>query len=161
MVDATPWIGPMLAVLDQYRRGCAAVVDRESAHVWELYLGEVRDRGHLERRALRSATHACRHGRAESRGRNKADELSRRHFRELAEALELLFRADRYDVLAVGGHEHQLPGFLDLLPPPLRERVAERSRSIRIRLRPQRSVAMRRRSSTATNSTSSSGRSPS
>ena len=53
MVDATPWIGPMLAVLDQYRRGCAVVVDRESAHVWELYLGEMRDAGRLERRAPR------------------------------------------------------------------------------------------------------------
>jgi peptide subunit release factor 1 (eRF1) len=124
MVDATPWIGPMLAVLDQYRRGCAVVVDRESAHVWELYLGELRDRGRLERRALRSAAHAGRHGLAESRVRNKAEELSKRHFRELAAALDRLFRADRYDVLAVGGHEHELPVFLDFLPRTLRERVA-------------------------------------
>jgi hypothetical protein len=124
MVDATPWIGPMLAVLDQYRRGCAVVVDRESAHVWELYLGELRDGGRLESRALRSATHAGRHGLAEVRVRNKADELSRRHFRELAEALDRLFRADSYDVLAVGGHEHELPGFLKFLPRTLRERVA-------------------------------------
>jgi hypothetical protein len=123
MVDATPWIGPMLAVLDQYRRGCAVVVDRESAHVWELYLGELRDGGRLERRA-RSAAHAGRHGLAEGRARNKTDELSRRHFRELAEALDLLFRADRYDVLVVGGHEHELPGFLDFLPRTLLERVA-------------------------------------
>jgi hypothetical protein len=124
MVDATPWIGPMLAVLDQYRRACAVVVDRESAHVWELYLGELRDGGRLERRALRSAAPAGRHGLAEGRMRNKADELSRRHFRELAEALDRLFRADRYDVLVVGGHEHEIPGFLDFLPRTLLERVA-------------------------------------
>ena len=55
MVDATPWIGPMLAVLDQYRRGCAVVVDRESAHVWELYLGELRDEGRIWSVARRAA----------------------------------------------------------------------------------------------------------
>ncbi len=124
MVDATPWIGPMLAVLDQYRRCCTVVVDRESAHVWELYLGEMRDARRLESRAPRSAAYAGRHGLAEGRLRNKADELSKRHFREVAAALDRLFRAERYDVLAVGGHEHELPGFLEFLPRTLRERVA-------------------------------------
>ena len=124
MVDATPWIGPMLAVLDQYPRCCAMVVDRESAHVWELYLGEMRDAGRLESRALRSAAHPGWHGLAERRARNKADELSKRHFREVAAALDRLFRAERYDVLAVGGHEHELPGVLEFLPRTLRERVA-------------------------------------
>jgi hypothetical protein len=42
MVDATPWIGPMLAVLDEYLRCCALAVDRESAHLWEPYLDEAR-----------------------------------------------------------------------------------------------------------------------
>ena len=124
MVDATPWIGPMLAVLDQYPRCCALVVDRESAHVWELYLGEMRDAGRIEGRALRNPAHAGWHGLAEHRVRNKADELSKRHFRELAGALDRLFRTDRYDVLAVGGHDHELPGFLDFLPRWLRDRVA-------------------------------------
>ena len=124
MVDATPWTGPMLAVLDQYRRCCTVVVDRESAHVWELYLGEMRNAGRLESRARRSAGYAGWHGLAEGRVRNKADELSRRHFREVAAALDRLFRAERYDVLAVGGHEHELPGFLEFLPRTLRERVA-------------------------------------
>jgi hypothetical protein len=124
MVDATPWIGPMLAVLDQYPRCCALVVDRESAHMWELYLGEVRDAGRIDGRSLRNPAYAGRHGLAEYRVRNKADELSKRHFREVAGALERLFRTDRYDVLAVGGHEHELPGFLDFLPQTLRDRVA-------------------------------------
>jgi peptide chain release factor subunit 1 len=124
MVDATPWIGPMLAVLDQYRRCCVLVVDRESAHVWELYLGEVRDAGRIEGRSLRDPAYAGWHGLAEHRVRNKADELSKHHFREVAGALDRLFRSDRYDVVAVGGHDHELPGFLDFLPRWLRDRVA-------------------------------------
>jgi peptide chain release factor subunit 1 len=124
MVDATPWIGPMLAVLDQYPRCCALVVDRESARAWELYLGEMREAVRLDGYAPRGRGHAGWHGLAERRLRNRADELARRHFREVAVSLDRLFRADRYDVLAVGGHEHELPGFLDFLPQALRRRVA-------------------------------------
>lgn len=124
MVDATPWIGPMFAVLDQYRRCCALVVDRESAYAWELYLGEMRDAGRIEGRSLRNRAYAGWHGLAEHRVRNKAAELSKRHFREVAGALERVFRTDRYDVLAVGGHDHELPGFIDLLPRWLRDRLA-------------------------------------
>ncbi|HEY2652230.1 MAG TPA: hypothetical protein VGI50_09940, partial [Solirubrobacteraceae bacterium] len=124
MVDATPWIGPLLSVLDQYPRCCALVVDRESARVWELYLGEMRDAGRLGGYSVRSSGYAGWHGLAERGVRNRADELARRHFREVAGSLDRLFRADRYDVLAVGGHEHELPGFLDFLPQALRRRVA-------------------------------------
>ena len=124
MVDATPWIHPMRAVLDQYSRCCAAVVDRDSARAWELYLGEMRDAGHLDAFTLRNRAYAGWHGLSERRVRNKADELSKRHFREVAAALEHLFRADRYDVLAVGGHAHELPAFLDFLPRRLRDRLA-------------------------------------
>jgi peptide chain release factor subunit 1 len=124
MVDATPWIGPMLAVLDQYPRCCALVVDRNLAHVWELYLGEMRDAGRLGGYSPRSSGYAGWHGLAEHRVRNRADELTRRHFREVAASLDRLFRADRYDVLAVGGHEYELPGFLDFLPQALRQRMA-------------------------------------
>jgi peptide chain release factor subunit 1 len=125
MVDATPWIGPMLAVLDQYPRCCVLVVDRESAHVWELYLGELRDVGRLGGgQSQRRPGDARGHGLVEDRVRNRAEELTRRHFRGVAAALDRLFRADRYDVLAVGGHEYELPGFLDFLPQALRQRVA-------------------------------------
>ena len=124
MVDATPWIRPMLAVLDEYRRCCAVVVDRESARAWELYLGEMRDAGRLDGYALRNRSDAGWHRLSEHRVRNKADELSKRHFREVATALDHLFRAERYHVLAVGGHEHELPALLDFLPRGLRDRLA-------------------------------------
>lgn len=124
MVDAAPRIHPMLAVLDQYSRCCATVVDRESARAWELYLGEMRDEGHLDRFALRNRANTGWHGLSEGRVRNRADELAKRHFREVAATLEHLFHAGRYEVLAVGGHAHELPAFLDFLPRGLRGRLA-------------------------------------
>jgi peptide chain release factor subunit 1 len=119
IVDATPWIRPMLAVLGDYQRCCAVVVDRRAARAWELYLGQVRDTGLREQlRAPRS------NGSNERRDSNRAEELEKRHFRRVAEALERLQRANRYDLLAVGGHDSELPRFLGLLSDSLRARVA-------------------------------------
>ncbi len=58
MVDATAWVGPMLAVLDQHHRCCAVVVDHESVPAWELYLGELREVGSTAGRALRDPAYA-------------------------------------------------------------------------------------------------------
>ncbi|HTP19060.1 MAG TPA: hypothetical protein VMJ65_05615 [Solirubrobacteraceae bacterium] len=124
MVDATAWVGPMLAVIDQYHRCCAVVLDHESARAWGLYLGELREVGSVAGTALRDPAHAGWHGLSEGRVRNKADELAKRHFRGVAGMLDRLFRAERYEVLVVGGHEHELPGFLEFLPRSLRERLA-------------------------------------
>jgi peptide chain release factor subunit 1 len=37
VVDETPFVRPMLAVLDEYHRSCVVVIDKESARIWELY----------------------------------------------------------------------------------------------------------------------------
>jgi hypothetical protein len=36
VVDADPYVRPMLAVLDEYHRMCVVVVDEASAVVWQL-----------------------------------------------------------------------------------------------------------------------------
>jgi hypothetical protein len=43
MVDATPLVRPMLAVLGEYYRSCVLVVNREEALVWEMYQDEMRE----------------------------------------------------------------------------------------------------------------------
>jgi peptide chain release factor subunit 1 len=124
VTDATPWVWPMLAALDEFHRTCVVVVDRESAHMWELYLGNVRDAGKVKDFALRKPSYAGFGGFEEHRVRNKADELAKRHFRGVAAALDRLFRTDGYELLVVAGHESEVPAFLDFLSRQLRERVA-------------------------------------
>jgi peptide chain release factor subunit 1 len=118
-VDATAATRLMLGVLAEYRRCCAVVVDRETAYAWELYLGEVLDTGALPGPALRGIGHAVN----ERRNDHKVEELEKRHFRDVASALDALFRTRGYDVMTVGGHGDELPRFLELLPNRLRERV--------------------------------------
>jgi peptide chain release factor subunit 1 len=121
IVDATSFARPMLAVLDEYHRSCVPVIDKGSARIWEIYL-DMREVGTFSGRMLRKPNYAA--GLAEDRVRNKADELSKRHYRRVAEVLDELFRADRYDLLIVGGHDYELPQFLEFLPRDLRGRVA-------------------------------------
>ncbi|HWW90173.1 MAG TPA: hypothetical protein VNY35_05260 [Solirubrobacteraceae bacterium] len=118
MVDEIAATRALLAVLDEYHRCCAVVVDREAAHTWELYLGEVLDTGELTgaRRGVGPAAN-------ERRDDHKPEELERRHFREVAAALEDLFRKHAFEVLVAGGHEDELPRFLQVLSRPLRDRV--------------------------------------
>src|SRR5262249_18312608 len=100
MVDAAPYIRPMLTVLDELHRVCVAVVGRASACIWELYAGELREVRKLRDRALRKPNFAA--GLAEYRVRNKAGELSKRHYRNVARELEELFQGGGFDLLIVG-----------------------------------------------------------
>jgi Bacterial archaeo-eukaryotic release factor family 10 len=124
LVDATPWLRPMLAVLDEYHRACVTVVDRESARFWELYLGELRDLDGLSDETLRKPDFAGWGGFAEHGVRNRAEELAKRHYRRVSEHLDGLFRTAGPELLVIGGHHEEIPRFIDSLPRDLRGRVA-------------------------------------
>ncbi|HEV7824323.1 MAG TPA: hypothetical protein VGP02_05415 [Mycobacteriales bacterium] len=124
MVDQTPWVRPMLAVLDEYHRCGVVIVDTRSAQVWELYQDELREEERVRDKYVRKDDLAGGwQGYAEWPVRNRAAELSLRHFRHVASVLANLDRTQRYDVLVVGGHAPELPLFLDRLPRHLREKV--------------------------------------
>jgi peptide subunit release factor 1 (eRF1) len=120
MVDETPWVRPLLAVLEQHHRCLAVVVDREQAHAWELYVGQMRDCGAL----VRDSGAPSLRGSNERSAQHKEEEHEKHHFRRVAEALEGLLGSDRREVLALGGHENELPHFLEAMARPLRDRVA-------------------------------------
>ncbi|WP_433608176.1 hypothetical protein ACQP2P_34740 [Dactylosporangium sp. CA-139114] len=122
VVDTTPWVRPMLAVLDEYHRMCVVLVNKAWAQIWELYLGEMREITQIKDPALRKPDFA--YGMAEYRVRNKADELSKRHYRRVGSALDQLLRTERFDVIALGGHPHELSAFTGFLSRDVASRVA-------------------------------------
>jgi hypothetical protein len=121
MVDATPLARPMLAVLGEYCRACVLVLDRESTRVWEMYQDEMREVETVTDPLHKAANTETR---PEDRIQNRVDEQTKRHFGRAAGVIDQLLRTDGYDVLVAGGHEHELPEFLRLLPHDLRGRVA-------------------------------------
>jgi peptide chain release factor subunit 1 len=124
VLDVTPWVRPMLAVLDEYHRSCVVVIDKREATVWELYQNEIREVDEVEGRILRKSDYAGWAGLEEHRVRNKADTLMRGHFRRTATLLDRLFRSDRYELLIIGGHEEEVPLFNEFLPKHLRPKLA-------------------------------------
>ena len=124
MVDATPWVRPLLAVLDEYHRTCILILDKEMSRTWELYQEELNETSEVLDRALRKPDYAGWHGLEEYRVRNKEEELAKKHFRKVATVLDDFYRAGRFDLLAIGGHDHEVPVFQEFLPHRLRGSVA-------------------------------------
>jgi len=121
MVDATPLARPLLAVLGEYCRACVLVLDLESSRVWEMYQDEMREVETVTDPLNKTGNKETL---PEDRIQNRVDEQTKRHFRRVAGVIDQLLRTDGYDVLIAGGHEHELPEFLRLLPHELRGRVA-------------------------------------
>jgi hypothetical protein len=124
VVDANPWVRPMLAVLDEYHRTCVLIVDKEMARTWELYQGEITETSAVLDEALRNPDYAGDQGLDEYGVHNRAEELAKKHYRKVATVLDEFYRAGRFELLAIGGHDYELSVFQDFLPHELRGRVA-------------------------------------
>ncbi|WP_214370847.1 hypothetical protein [Pseudonocardia sp. H11422] len=122
VVDETPWVLPMTLVLEEYHRLRIAIVDRGTAHFWELFQNELEDRGRLRDKTLRKPDYA--YGDREYETRNKVETLARKHYRKVVDHLAEEVRGGAFDLLAVGGHHEELPEFVDFFPRELRERLA-------------------------------------
>jgi peptide chain release factor subunit 1 len=120
-VDATPFIRPLLAVLDESHRYAVVIVDREHGRLYEFYLGELEATDREDGQVLRKPNYA--YGDKEYHVRNKAEELARRHYRQTAQALAHFVQEQNIELVVVGGHEDTVPAFLDLLPHDLRKKV--------------------------------------
>lgn len=94
VVDTTPWVRPMLAVLDEYHRSCVLVMDGQAACPWELYLGELEEAGPA------------------------------RDHKETVEGLQQLFATRQLELLVLGGEHLAVTAFEQELPKEFRERVA-------------------------------------
>jgi peptide chain release factor subunit 1 len=120
-VDATPYLRPLLAVLDEAHRYAVVVVDREHGLLYEFHLGVLEAREREDGRALRKPDFA--HGDKEHGVHRKAEELAKRHYRDTARALADLVERDGIELVVVGGHEDTVPAFVDQLPRDLRRKV--------------------------------------
>ena len=124
VVDATPYIRPLLAVLDETHRYCVVVVEREKAWLYEYYLGRLEEEAKVRDRALRKPNFGGHSGYEENNVQNKAEELARRHFRQTAERVEELMSATGAELLVIGGHQETVAAFMPFLPRDLQAKVA-------------------------------------
>jgi peptide subunit release factor 1 (eRF1) len=122
-VDATPYVRPLLAVLDGYRRACIVVIDEAAARFWEIYQDQMREIGEIRDRRQNQPNDAAEHH-EDLRIPGKAGELTERHYRNVAHRLRELFQSGRFDLLIIGGQDSEVPAFASFLPDDLRGRIA-------------------------------------
>ena len=123
VVDATPWLRPLLAVLDESWRYGVCIVDREQTWLYVFAMGELETAERARHEARSRHTDAWHH-RDEPPSKAKAEERARHHYRDASERLTLLVRMGRVDLLVVGGHTETVSAFLPYLPPDVRTKVA-------------------------------------
>jgi len=123
VVDATPYLRPLLAALDEAHRYCVVVVDRARAWVYEFFMKELEEATSSDHRIGQRGTSA-RHVLEEHGAHERAEELDKRHFRKTAGATEELVQRTGAELVIVGGHEETVSRFIPFLPNELRNRVA-------------------------------------
>jgi peptide subunit release factor 1 (eRF1) len=126
VVDATPYLRPLLAVLDEFHRYLVVVVSRDNAWFFEFYMGELEAAKRVKGRHQRKRDYGGWNGLDEYHARNRAEERTRHHYHETAAATEELLEATGAELILVAGHEETTAAFLANLPKALQPKVAGR-----------------------------------
>jgi peptide chain release factor subunit 1 len=130
VVDSAPYLRPLEAMLDHYRRFCVVVVDGRFASLFRFRMDQLESWEEMASAAIgeesfRKTNYGGFSGYDERRVRAHADELLARHYRHITARLdELLTEEPGYDLLIIGGNELHTAGVVDALQPDLAKRLA-------------------------------------
>jgi peptide chain release factor subunit 1 len=118
VVDDTPYVRPLRAMLEEMHRFAAVVLDHRRAEIFEFYLGRLERWEQLNEEELRKSNYGGFAGYSEHRTRAHADEVAHRHYRDVAARLNDLRKEVRpYDLLLVGGQRKVVNGLVAALDP--------------------------------------------
>jgi peptide chain release factor subunit 1 len=148
LVDGTPWVRPIAALLDKEHRTCLVTLDRGHAVFWEYQDEQLGPIEEMKDRVLRDDDYTGgRWGGREWATHHTAGELAKQHFRHVIERLDRLFFPEhdpevqyqtvvegrsehelgadrRFDVLVIAEHGDAVTAFVDELPDQLRQKLA-------------------------------------
>ncbi|NOZ63699.1 MAG: hypothetical protein GXO71_01915 [Caldiserica bacterium] len=122
IVESHPYIKPLFAVLDRYRRFCIVLIDQRKARLLELFLGEIEEIREIEGNTLHQVKTSGWKGYGE-KIHHHIEESITRHFREVADALLALWRENHFDFLLLGGTEENISAFIPFLHTSLKEKI--------------------------------------
>jgi peptide subunit release factor 1 (eRF1) len=126
VADRVPYIRPLSAILAEYHRFCAVLVDSMAGQVFEVYMGEIIEHADVVDAVPRRVKEGGFGGRDERKLERHHAQAVHQHFQRLADATFKLFKRDRFDYLILGGLNELLSGFQPHLHPDLQNRVVGR-----------------------------------
>lgn len=123
MAGPRPYLRPLRAALDEFRRVATVVLDARRAEITVSYADEILDHLVLEAEIVRKANRGGWHGLDERRNRGHAGEVRHRLWREIADTLALLRDDVGIDVIFLGGQKRATDALVASLPSALGELV--------------------------------------
>jgi peptide chain release factor subunit 1 len=115
VVGPAPYLRPLQAVLDEFRRIAVVALDSRRAEIFSYYMGEILDRQVIEAEELRKTNLAGWYGLDEFRHRQHGEQVRNRLFREVAGRLGRMQREGAIDLTLVGGHHDATQALLPYL----------------------------------------------
>jgi len=121
----TPYVRPLLEILDEHERYGVVLTDRRHARLFTIFLREVEE--HREAFAPMDVTHikttGTDHMRSQMNIQRKADEHAHQHLKRVADKMSRLASLHEFDRLILAGTVEATSELHGLLPKALRARV--------------------------------------
>jgi len=117
----TPYLRPLLDVLDEHERYAVVLVDKEKARFFTVFLGEVEEEHDLESYVL---GHHDQGGWSQANYQRHHEAHVRWHLERVAERLAELLRRRPFDRLILAGPDEATAELRRILPRPLRAKLA-------------------------------------
>jgi hypothetical protein len=125
IIDVSPYLRPIEAMIEHYQRYCVAVVGRRLGSIFRFSMDQLETWEEMRDEEIRKANYGGFSGYEEQRVRARADEMVARHYRHVAGRLTELKRSDGgFDLLIVGGSDSHVAGLLEALPPDVTDLLA-------------------------------------
>jgi peptide subunit release factor 1 (eRF1) len=116
-----PYLRPLLTLVDEFERYLVALVDKQTARLFIVYLGEIEEYTDLMDELV---PHSREGGLSAEKNQRHHDMHVLWHVKHAAELTERLWMLEQCQWLLVGGTDEALAEFRDHLPKALRERLA-------------------------------------
>jgi len=121
--DRTLYVRPLTAMLDEYRRICALLLDRQEARWYEIFMGEISLLDSLKSDVPSRVREGGWQGYESKRIERHIDAHLHDHFKKASLKTFDLFKKSRFDWLFIGCKEEYRSDFEPLLHPYLKERL--------------------------------------
>lgn len=123
LVGPKPYKRPLVDLLEQYKRYCVIVVERDKARIFSVYMNEIEDFSSIFSEVPAKVKEAGWYGLEEKRIQRHIEDHFHRHFKQVAEISMQFFKDYHFDWLILGGLDNVLNDFEGHLHNYLQQRL--------------------------------------
>jgi len=121
--DRNPYVRPLSAILEQYHRICALVMDRKEARWYDIYMGEINPINQMETDLSEHKGETGREGFGSQSLEKHLSSLFQTHIKKVSNETFELFKKDGFDWLFIGAPEEYFRELESYFHPYLKERM--------------------------------------